>query len=42
MIYLPSDESTHIWLNDAKDQLYIVDVGTPILINGVQGLMNNA
>lgn len=41
IIYLPTDESTHIWLNEAKDYLYIVDAGTPILVNGVSGLLNN-
>jgi len=40
-IYVYSDEQTHIWLNSGNDTLYIVDMGSQILGNGYNALMQD-
>ena len=35
LLYLPSDETTHIWINKNLDQVFVVDAGTPLLSNGL-------
>jgi len=39
IIYLPSDESTHVFLDSREENVYIVDAGTPILVNGISTLI---
>ena len=35
IVYLFSDETTHIWINEYEDSLFMVDAGAPPLVNGI-------
>jgi glyoxylase-like metal-dependent hydrolase (beta-lactamase superfamily II) len=42
VIYTASDESGHLFVNDARDTLYVVDVGCPALAMGVDKLIKDS
>jgi len=41
MIYVYSDETTHIWLAQKKDYILVVDAGSQILAGGIQKVISD-
>lgn len=39
MIYMPSDETTHLWLNKEMDSLFVLDAGCLALVNGLASVI---
>ncbi len=39
--YTITDETTHFWLSENKDKLFIVDMGCPIFSKGIKEIIKN-
>lgn len=42
IIYLPSDETTHLWVNSDGDTVFVFDAGCPILVNGLSSIISDS